>query len=181
MAREIIALLKRYRAVVLASAIPRGIVRPPHYRFDDYLRKDAVFLLERFFYFLEAQREHGVLVMDETDKREDRRFVARMEEYFTKTATGRNRTAWIVPTPFFVSSDMAYAVQAADVCIYCINWGFRLPGRGMNAERREEIAAMSAAGLADLQYRGQGYRDGRVFDTYGVVYVSDPYEPRPGA
>ena len=51
----------------------------------------------------------------------------------------------------------------------------------MNAERREEIAAMSAAGLADLQYRGQGYRDGRVFDTYGVVYVSDPYEPRPGA
>ena len=92
MAREIIALLKRYRAVVLASAIPRGIVRPPHYRFDDYLRKDAVFLLERFFYFLEAQREHGVLVMDETDKREDRRFVARMEEYFTKTATGRNRT-----------------------------------------------------------------------------------------
>ena len=181
MAREIFALLKRYRAVVLASAIPRGVVKPPHYRFDDYLRKDVVFLLERFFYFLEAQREHGVLVMDETDKREDRRFVARMEEYFTKTASGRNRTAWIVPTPFFVSSDMAYAVQAADLCIYCINWGFRLPGRGMNAERREEIAAMSAAGLADLQYRGQGYRNGRVFDTYGVVYVSDPYEPRRGA
>ena len=86
-----------------------------------------VFLLERFFYFLEAKREHGVLVMDETDKHEDRRFVARMEEYFTKTATGRYRTAWIVPTPFFVSSDMAYAVQAADLCIYCINWGFAWP------------------------------------------------------
>ena len=34
--------------------------------------------------------------------------------------------------------------------------------------------------LADLQYRGQGYRDGREFDTYGIVYVTDPYEPREG-
>ena len=33
----------------MASAIPRGVLKPPHYRFDDYLRKDVVFLLERFF------------------------------------------------------------------------------------------------------------------------------------
>ena len=72
---------------------------------------------------------HGVLVMDETDKREDRRFVARMEGYFT--------TTWIVPTPFFVSSDMAYAVQAADLCIYCVNWGFRLPIRGEPTDEPE--------------------------------------------
>ena len=181
MARDMVALLKRFGAVLFASAIPRGVAKPPDYRFDDYLRKDFVFLLERFFYFLETKREYGVLVMDETEKREDRRFVARMEDYFTKTGTGRFRTAWIVPTPFFVSSDMAYAVQAADLCIYCVNWGFRLPGRGMNAERRDEIADMFAADLADLQYRGQGYRDGRVFDTYGVVYVPDPYEARDGA
>ena len=44
-----------------------------YYRFDDFLRKDAVFLFERFFYFLEEKDAHGVLVMDETDKREDRR------------------------------------------------------------------------------------------------------------
>ena len=181
MAREMLGLLKRrYGAVLLASAIPRGVVKPPDYRFDDYLRKDVVFLLERFFYFLETKQEHGVLVMDETEKREDRRFVRRMEEYFTKTAAGRYRTTWIVPTPFFVSSDMAYAVQAADLCIYCVNWGFRLPSRGMNAECRNEIAGMFGADLADLQYRGQGYRDGRVFDTYGVVYVPDPYQPRDG-
>ena len=74
---------------------------------------------------------------------------------------------------------MAYAVQAADLCIYCINWGFRLPTRGMNAERRDEVADMFAGELADIQYRGQGYRNGRIFDTYGVVYVPDPYEPRP--
>ena len=180
MARDMLGLLKRHGAVLMASAIPRGVVKPPHYRFDDYLRKDLVFLLERFFYFLEEKREHGVLVMDETDKREDRRFVARVERYFTKTATGRERTAWVVPTPFFVSSDMAYAVQAADLCIYCVNWGFRLPIRGMNAKRRDQIATMFGAALADLQYRGQGYRDGREFDTYGIVYVPDPYEPREG-
>ena len=51
----------------------------------------------------------------------------------------------------------------------------------MNAERRDEIATMFGPVLADLQCRGQGYRDGRVFDTYGVVYVPDPYKPRTGA
>lgn len=181
MAREIVALLKRSGAVLMATVIPRGVERPRNYRFDDYLRKDAVFLFERFFYFLETKREHGVLVMDETDKREDRRFVARMEKYFTRTATGRHRTAWIVPTPFFVSSDMARAVQAADLCIYAVNWGFRLPGRGMDASRRDEIADMFGADLADLQYRGRGVRDGRAFDSYGIVYVPDPYGPRAGA
>ena len=104
MARGIFDLLKRHGAVVMASATPRGVKRPPDYRFDHYLRKDAVFLFERFFRFLEAKWEHGVPVMDETDKQEDRRFVARMERYLTRTDTGRERTAWIVPTPFFVSS-----------------------------------------------------------------------------
>lgn len=178
MAQETFGLLRQHEAVVMASAIPRGTAKPPAYRFDSYLRKDVVFFLERFFYFLEGKREHGLLVMDETDKREDRRLVARMEAYFTKTLTGRHRTAWIVPSPFFVSSDMSAAIQAADLCIYCINWGFRLPRRGMNAECRDEIVRMFREHLAELQFRGQGYRDGRVFDTYGIAYVPDPYEAR---
>ena len=178
MAQEIFALLRQHGAVLIASAIPRGGSRPRHFRFDDYLRKDAVFLFERLFYFLDAKCEHGILVMDETDKREDRRFVARMEKYFTRTAHGRARTTWIMPTPFFVSSDMACAVQAADLCIYAINWGFRLPSRGMDAPRRDEISDMFGADLANLQYRGQGFRDGLEFRTYGIVHVPDPYEPR---
>ena len=178
MAQKTFSLLGQHEAVVIASAIPRGTVKPAGYRLDSYLRKDVVFFLERFFYFLEGKREHGILVMDETDKREDRRLVASMEDYFTKTHTGRYRSAWIVPSPFFVSSDMTSAIQAADLCIYCINWGYRLPRRGMNAERRDEIARMFGKDLADLQFRGQGYRDGRVFDTYGITYVPDPYEAR---
>ena len=178
MARETFSLLRRHEAVVMASAIPQGVAKPPEYRLDWYLRKDVVFLLERLFYFLQSRREHGILVMDETEKKEDRRFVARLEKYFTSTSTGRHRTAWIAPTPFFVSSDMASSIQAADLCVYCINWGFRLPDRGMNAAGRDEIAGMFSRDLADLQFRGQGNRDGRVFNTYGIVYVPDPYEAR---
>ena len=178
MAQQTFSLLKKHQAVVIATAIPRGAMKPSGYGLDNYLRKDIVFLLERFFYFLERESTHGILIMDETEKSQDRRFVSRIEAYFTKTSIGRYRTARIVPAPFFVSSDMTPAVQAADLCIYCINWGFRLPNRGMNAESRQEIARMFGRHLADLQFRGQGYRNNRIFDTYGITYVPDPYEAR---
>ena len=178
MAQEIFGLLKRYEAVLLASVIPRGVAKPPFYKYDDYLRKDIVFLLKRFFYFLGEKQEHGILVMDETEKREDQKFVARIERYFTKTTAGQSRTEWIVPTPLFVSSDMTAAVQAADVCIYCINWGFRLPRRGMNAEHREEIEGMFEGNLKRLQFRNRRYEGGREYIAYGIVYVPDPYKSR---
>lgn len=175
MARGTMELLRDHKAVLFAAAIPRNVRKPPTTEAQDYLRKDNVFLLERFFYLLESQREHGLLVMDEVDKTEDRRFVGRLERYFTKTATGRYRTTWIVPTPFFVASDMAYPVQAADICIYCVNCGFRLTTIGMCAPPRDEIAREFGPWLSQLQFRGQGYRDGDVFESFGIVYVPDPY------
>jgi len=149
MATGICQLLDDHKAMLIASAIPRNVAK-----------------------------EHGVLVMDEVEKTEDRRFVRRMERYFTKTDNGRYRTTWIVPTPFFVSSDMTYAVQAADLCIYCVNWGFRLDAIGMNAPKRDEIADTFGVWLSRLQYRGQGHRGGQVFSTFGIVYVPDPYSAR---
>ena len=178
MARRTFELLYDYEAEVIATAIPRGIEKPDDFEREDFLRKDIVFLLERFFYFLDRNSAHGTLIMDETEKSQDRRFVSKLEAYFTKAFTGRSRTSRIVPAPFFVSSDMTPAVQAADLCIYCVNWGFRLPSRGMNAEHRPEIAEMFGKPLADLQFRGQGYRDGKIFDTYGIAFVPDPYEAR---
>ena len=134
MAQETVKLLQEHEAILLASAIPQSVAKPPAYQFDDYLRKDN---------------------------------------------EGQSRTEWIVPTPFFVSSDMTYAIQAADVCIYCVNWGFRLPQRGMDAERRNEIVKMFGADLANLQFRGTPReRDGHTFEPYGIVYVPDPYEAR---
>ena len=103
------------------------------------LYAEVSFLLERYYYFLEQKQEPGVLVMDETEKHQDRRLVARLEKHFTSTDTRRLRSGWIVPTPFFVSSDMTYAVQAADVCIYFTNWGFRIPSRGMRTRSQGRL------------------------------------------
>ena len=180
MATGMFELLRNYKACLFAAAIPRSVIKPDTFEAEEYLRKDQVFLLERYFYFLQQEAQHGLLVMDEVEKAEDRRFVRRLEAYFRRTETGRYRSAWIVPAPFFVSSDMTYPVQAADLAIYCVNWGFRLPTRGMDAPVRPEIADNYGRWLAQLQFRGEGHRDGAVYDSYGIVFVPDPYEARGG-
>ncbi len=180
MATGMFELLRQHRARLFAAAIPRSAVMSATFEAEEYLRKDQVFLLERYFYFLEQEKQHGLLVMDEVEKGEDRRFVRRLEAYFRRTQAGRHRSTWIVPAPFFVSSDMTYPVQAADLAIYCVNWGFRLPTRGMGAPARQELADVYGPWLAQLQFRGEGYRDGAVFDSYGIVFVPDPYEARGG-
>jgi hypothetical protein len=166
MARGMFELLRNHKARLFASCIPRGTGRA-HGPIEEYLRKDQVFLLERFFYFLESEQQNGLLVMDGTEKTQDRKFVSQLERYFARTTTGRYRTQWIVPTPFFVSSDMAYPIQAADLCIYCVNWAFRLPTQGMNEPVRDEIQLEFLDWLRRLQFHGDGYRDGNVFETWG--------------
>jgi hypothetical protein len=175
--RRLFELLRDHRGVIFAAVVPRSIPKPPP-ESEHFLRKDHVFLLERYFYFLEKHNSTGLLVMDSTDKSDDRRFVLRIQRYFRATDVGRYRSARVVPAPFFVSSDMTYPVQVADVCIYAINWGFRLPERGMDALARPEIANEFGPWLRRLQFEGDGYRDGVVFKTYGIAYVPDPYEPR---
>ena len=174
MARGMFQSLRDHKAVLFASAIPRGTGKVVGEVPEDYLRKDQVFLFERYFYHLEREQQSGLMVLDAVEKAADRKFVQKLEAYFAKTNTGRYRTQWIVPTPFFVSSDMAYPVQAADLCIYCINWGFRLPNQGMDEPVREEIRAEFSSWIRGLQFRGDGYRDGRVFESWGICYVPNP-------
>lgn len=144
--RRLFDILRARNATFFAAAIPKGVKKPKVASgvAGQYPRKDHVFLFERYYYFLQERREHGLLVMDETQKEEDRRFVQRMQDYYTMTQRGRERTAWVVPRPFFVSSDMVYPIQTADICIYCVNWGFRLPKRQMDAPVREEIKKESS-------------------------------------
>lgn len=170
---DIISLLDGHDAKVFASIVPG--LRAPEDSPKEYLRKDHVFLFERYFSFLESCREHGLIVMDGTQKVEDRRFVRRMERYFTLTHIGRQRTAWIVPTPMFVESDMAYGVQIADLLIYTLNWGCRL--NGMTKPTRPELAQLSDR-IRHLVWHGDVYRDGAVHRSHGVVYIPDPYEAR---
>lgn len=174
MTRGIFDLLNQHEAKIFASIIPRKLA-PPQER-EDILRKDIVFLLERYFYLLEYRQEAGLLVLDESEKMEDRRFVRRLERYFRETQTGRYRSARIVPSPFFVASDMAYPVQVADVIVYTINTGVRLPR--MTEAVRKEIADEFAPLVERLQWRGDGYRDGATYKTQGLVYVPDLYTAR---
>lgn len=180
MVRGIFDLLEQHEARIFATVIPRRLQMPTALPSslppDEVLRKDLVFLLERYFYMLEYRNETGLLVMDETEKMQDRRFVHRLEWYFKETATGRYRSVRIVPSPFFVASDMAYPVQVADVIIYAINVGLRLVG--MTEVMRQEVADEFGPLIDRLQWRGDGYRDGVAFKTQGIVYVPDPYTAR---
>jgi hypothetical protein len=175
MARGIFDLVHAHEGVVFAAAIPRNVVRPNTFEADEFLRKDHVFLFERFFYFLDEEQSHGVVVMDESDKMEDGRFVRRMQDYFTKTSVGRYRASRIVPSPLFVASEMSHGVQAADICMYALNVGFRLPKSGMSAEVRMEIAEEFGPWLHSLQWKGVGHRQGDYYTSYGITFVPDPY------
>jgi hypothetical protein len=176
MARRVFQLLRSHDARLLAVAIPREAPKPPPHRPDEILRKDQVFLLERFFYLLQQPNETGLLVLDRTDKSDDRRLVKRIERYFSRTQTGRYRASLVVPSPLFVESDLVYPVQAADICIYCVNWGYRV--NGMSAPVREEIASEFGPLLEQLEFHGTGRRDGRTYSVDGVVYVPDLYASR---
>ncbi|MDI9432018.1 MAG: DUF3800 domain-containing protein [Planctomycetota bacterium] len=174
-AEGIIQLLAHHDAKVFAVVIPH-LARPKTVP-EDFLRKDLVFLLERYFYFLDSRQEMGLLVMDGSEKKADRKLVRRIERYFTQTMPGRQRTQWIVPVPMFVESDMAYGVQVADLCIYCLNWGWRLPEQDMSQPTRLEIEPFVWL-LEKAVWHGSGCRDGRDFATHGVIYIPDPYERR---
>jgi len=170
MAQGIFQILNDCSGVIFASIIPGDLRKPEGRTFEEYLRKDHVFLLERYFYMLEEKQEHGLLVMDEVEKREDQRFVHCLERYFTLTDKGRFRASLVVPSPFFVSSDMSYAIQAADTCIYAINWGCRL--LRMDKPVRQEINEKFDQWLRKLSYKGK-LPDEADHPVYGMVYISD--------
>ena len=172
-------LLDRHKARIFASTVPRGAGKPAKGAAPppDILRKDHIFLLERFCYFLEKKREMGLIVMDEVEKSADRKFVQRLHDYFLKTDKGRYRSKWIVPSPFFVASDMALPVQVADVVIYALSWGYRHPSE-MMAETRKEIADRYGQRIEQLKWKGDGYDGTKTFKSFGIVCVPDLYKPR---
>ena len=117
--------------------------------------------------------------MDQTEKQNDKRFVRRLRDYYIKTYTGRQRTRWIIPEPLFVDSEMSVAVQAADLCLYCINWGFRVSNWNFTGRTRDEIHRDFGGHVGQLQFKGDGYNaDGDVYPTRGIIYVPDPYMAR---
>ncbi len=174
MVRGIYRLLKSHGAFIFASVVPRSTRKPITNEAVEYLRKDQVFLLERYFNFAHSKSETGLLVFDETDESADRHFIRQIERYFTKTNRGRFRATAIVPVPLFVSSDLTRAIQAADICIYTLNWCFRAP-RGMDAEKRDEVASEFERWVYTLQASGQTHDESGTHPWFSIVYVPEPY------
>lgn len=175
MARAIFSLLRTHEARIFAAVVPCSARKPETHTAENYLRRDLVFLLERYFNFIAPRNETGMLVFDETDASEDQKFIRQIERYFTRTQRGRFRATSIVPVPFFVQSDLSRAVQTADLCIYAINWGFRLRKRGMDAVVRPEIAEEFGPWILSSQADGFSVDETGSFQWFSIVFVPGPY------
>ncbi|HZZ29152.1 MAG TPA: DUF3800 domain-containing protein [Pirellulales bacterium] len=138
------------------------------------LRKDYVYLFERYFYFLETlpPRERGLIVFDELDKSKSHILVQQMAAYFLGHETGRYRSSRIVPEPFFVHSDLTTGILLADLTAYIIGWAWRL--NRMTQLRRDELSPY-ATKLHDMQFHGEKPKpDGSgVWPLHGIVYIDD--------
>ena len=146
---QLLDLCFKYRCKVFASIVDPG--RPLSVD-ENLLRKDYVYLLERFFYFIEDHRfpHQGIVVFDELEKSRSHILIGQMDRYFKKTEKGRERSSVIIPEPFFVHSDLTTGIQVADIACYIISWGMRFGT--MNAPAREELAGFVEK-IRRLRYR----------------------------
>lgn len=173
---EILSLLDRMQVSIFASFIPRGTNTKPPAGQEAVVRRDIRLLLERFFHFLDEKRETGVLVMDETDRTDDRRFLNKIERYFSVVEKGRMHARRIVPTPLFVGSDMSYPVQAADIMIYLLNQCYRNSTLGIDAPVREDLVELFGPKLRPLiPLCGHVTENTARYHALSVVYVSQPW------
>lgn len=131
--RQILKLCVQYRFKIFASIIadPCKVVKEA-----TMLRKDYIYLFERFYYFLEdSQGEpRGIVVFDELDKSSSHILLTQMDKYFKHTAKGKARSSLVIPEPFFVHSDLTTGIQVVDFVAYLLSWNFRVgilnkPGR----------------------------------------------------
>ena len=168
MADGLFDLLRDADARLFASIIPRGTGRAG----GDELRGDQAALFGAYEAMLAEEDETGLLVMDEVTREVDRSFAARLDRHFDRIGAAGSRR--VVPAPLFVNSASAHAVQAADLCIYCVNWGYRCEAVGMTAEGRPEIAENYASAIDGLFWRDRNRRPD--LPPTGLIY-----RPVPGA
>lgn len=147
--KQIFQLCQQYRCKIFAS-----IVADPDYVLADasMLRKDYVYLFERFYYFLEDTpgEPRGIVVFDELDKSASHILLTQMDKYFKNTVKGRARSSLIIPEPFFVHSDLTTGIQVVDFVAYLLSWNFRV--RELNKPGRSELNSFIEQ-IKPLRYR----------------------------
>jgi hypothetical protein len=167
---EVLNIAARYNAQVFASMVDPKAPRPAR----GGLRKDYIYLFERYFYFLETLsfRERGLVVFDELEKSKAHGLLQQMAAYFLGTEDGKYQSSRIVPEPFFVHSDLTTGVFLADLTAYILGWCWRL--RTMPQPVRPELQPY-ASKLHDMQFQGQKPKPGGsgVWQLYGITYIED--------
>lgn len=116
------------------------------------LRKDYIYLFERFYYYLEDKpyEPSGIVVFDELDKAKSHILLSQMDKYFKNTEKGRIRCSLIIPEPFFVHSDLTTGIQIVDFVAYILSWSCRF-GK-LIKPAREELNAYNEL-LQTIRYR----------------------------
>lgn len=133
---RVIQICHHYRCKIFASIICDPSTIPKD---KTMLRKDYIYLFERFYYFLEDKKEEprGIVVFDELDKSASHLLLTQMDKYFKNTVKGRLRSSLIIPEPFFVHSDLTTGIQIVDFVAYILSWNFRV-GK-LNKHQRKEL------------------------------------------
>jgi len=122
--KGLLELCNQFRCKVFASIICDPATIPDD---NGMLRRDYIYLFERFYYFLEDKQDQhqGIVVFDELDKSASHLVLTQMDRYFKFTQKGRIRSSLIIPEPFFVHSDLTTGIQIVDFAAYILSWSFR--------------------------------------------------------
>jgi hypothetical protein len=147
--KQLFQLCQQYRCKIFAS-----IVKDPETVSKDagMLRRDYIYLFERFYYFLEDNplEPRGIVVFDELDKSASHLLLNQMDKYFKYTVKGRARSSLIIPEPFFVHSDLTTGIQVVDFVAYLLSWNFRI--KELDKPGREELNSLVEL-VKTLRYR----------------------------
>lgn len=176
---EALELCARFRCRFVASITPRTAAAPP----PGTLRKDFLYLFERFFYFLDDLKPSpvGVIVARDHDGSLGRLVAEQMDRYFKHTTRGRQRASLVVPEPLVSRGELTAGNEVAALVAYITAWGFRT--RELTEPARRELYGFKE------QVRGLRYRavreigDNPNFVIWGFSVVNDlrAREERDGA
>jgi hypothetical protein len=166
---EVLELCARFRCRFVASIAPCGAASPP----PGALRKDYLYLFERFFYFLDDLKPSpvGVVVIRDQDGPLARQLGAQMDRYFKHTTRGRQRASQVVAEPLVARGELTTGSEIAALVAYVTAWGFRT--RELTAPARRELYGFKE------QVRGLRYRavrevgDNPNFVIWGFSVVND--------